>query len=710
MTVTSTSALYVAVPTETAGADPDQESEAARSMPATSTPGYRTVVNSYRVLASAFAQKQLQMVTKVVDGKEVTTIKPHSRCPAEIRPTLLDPEMLENTLEDLEGDFQCNPLAPHYVIAAIPAAVLTEFLGQNKRVLISNPNRLPQVAGSDAGNAPTGDINIASLDWEDELVLVDSGAGLHIEKNPRHIEGFVSIGKPTVTLRTANGSKMHIENMGHAPGLGWIAYCSSAAQSLVSVPQLAKHKNVVTFNEHQVIVKNLTTGVTIYGKKLSQERYCILRSDLNRLSEEVLTIMALRTSGPIPAMVSNSTTVVELPTASNTNMSPLSTANPGRVNSDTWMETEATSTQDQVMHLSRRTDLSPEEVKSATQLRYLHTCIGHPSDDILSHQLENGLILGTTLNRRDVANASRLLGPCLICQAGKTRQRSRYLDEHKVPPAAIGEKVYVDLHPLQGKSIGGITQLLIAYDKYSGMLHGVKLINKTTKQLAKGFQTLFSYYSKNHHEIKEIHSDSEPNLVALQEWMYARTIIIHYSPPGEHNRPLERHINTLGQRVLCLQAQSVVELPPQLEAVSWLTAIGYINDTCTKRWPLTTPRFLFEGKQIDLSGKKLLAYGAIGSVRNFGGAADLSKRKIAIILGPSNRSYNSTKVYVSKGNKILTKSDKDIDILEVLPDKLPWKHKLGSTMYSIPRKVQRKRKRRSNLLANRTKKKPHANY
>ena len=513
----------------------------------------------------------------------------------------------------------------------------------------------------------------------EEYLLVDSGAGVHIEKSVNALRGFTKRLKPRLKLSQADGSKLHVTCEGKIDCLGWVAVCPGISECLVSVPQLTNMGYDVLFLSDKVIITCKTTGESVEGIKSPRDSYMITRSALRSLQEKVSMVMA----------VTNTVTTTEQGNIE------------GQENSDSEGEaseenSSEESDDDSVPDLigSSSDELSSEEVRRANELRYMHNCIGHPSDDMLSHMLDKNLIPGITLNHRDVANANKLLGPCLICQAGKSRQRSRYLALEKVPAGAIGEKVYVDIHPLQEKSVGGYMFMLISLDKYSGMMHAIKLKSKKLNSLKNAFIILLAKYKQYKHRIKEIHSDAENGFKSLASpWMEKRKITMWIAPPGEHNRPIERYIGTLKQRVLCLQAQSVITLPGNLEGATVMAAVYYLNEYCTKRFPNTTPRFMFEGRKLDLNFRTLFPFGTVGMVTNFDSTTDAVKTKLAIILGPTEKTYSSYEVYISSSNNIVSRGDKDIVPLKVLPDNLPWAPKSGAKLFTAPLKPVNRRKK-----------------
>lgn len=130
-------------------------------------------------------------------------------------------------------------------------------------------------------------------------------------------------------------------------------------------------------------------------------------------------------------------------------------------------------------------------MRRANEVRYLHIALGHPSDKSLESALNNGNIINTYLTGRDVSNAAAWLGPCTGCQLGKMTRRSLSESNMSDPPTQIGDSVYVDIQvlseDLKKKSIGGYNHVLLTLDRYSGMMHTIRMDSRHAKSCKKAF-------------------------------------------------------------------------------------------------------------------------------------------------------------------------------------------------------------------------------
>ena len=80
--------------------------------------------------------------------------------------------------------------------------------------------------------------NVENCYDSEELLLLDSGASVHVERNADHILGFHESIDETIVLETANKGRMEVTAYGTAQGIGNVVVARDAAENLVSVKQL----------------------------------------------------------------------------------------------------------------------------------------------------------------------------------------------------------------------------------------------------------------------------------------------------------------------------------------------------------------------------------------------------------------------------------------------------------------------------------------
>jgi hypothetical protein len=100
--------------------------------------------------------------------------------------------------------------------------------------------------------------------------------------------------------------------------------------------------------------------------------------------------------------------------------------------------------------------------------------LGHCGEVSLKAALDRGSIAGTHLTSRGVQNAREIFGPCLGCLQGKMTA-PREPSSTTQPAEHIGERLHMDLLPLEGVSIGSVKGLLISVDEKSGHMGGASI-------------------------------------------------------------------------------------------------------------------------------------------------------------------------------------------------------------------------------------------
>jgi hypothetical protein len=134
------------------------------------------------------------------------------------------------------------------------------------------------------------------------------------------------------------------------------------------------------------------------------------------------------------------------------------------------------------MHWAALGDNAPYYVSSSQQPRIqlfkeLHYMYCHPSDHAFKAALSNGSMLGVALVPADVYLARSVLGPCPQCLAGKSVNPS-YVSSPTMPAGRCGTRVFMNLVPLAGTTIGGNNHVLLWLDAYSGYLGVCGIDNK----------------------------------------------------------------------------------------------------------------------------------------------------------------------------------------------------------------------------------------
>jgi hypothetical protein len=90
--------------------------------------------------------------------------------------------------------------------------------------------------------------------------------------------------------------------------------------------------------------------------------------------------------------------------------------------------------------------------------------LGHCGEVSLKAALDHGSIAGTHLKTGEVQNAREIFGPCLGCLQSKMMPPREPFSTTQ-PAEHIGERLHMDLLPLEGASIGSVKGLHISVDE-----------------------------------------------------------------------------------------------------------------------------------------------------------------------------------------------------------------------------------------------------
>ena len=547
-----------------------------------------------------------------------------------------------------------------------------------------------------------------------------------------------------IQMSAANGNDMPVSMVGQVAGIGTVVVCPAASADVLSISELcsANPGLTVTFSAQWATIYHPLLDETIIAPKCRKGLYeidmdCVrLIVEAGREQEVVLAMVANTrvTRGQTRAAQGvTPVTDTESPTTTETEVTPVtdtvSSVTQPAPETDVTIDTVSPGTEQTVVagaaadaeeELSDRLAgvnigetgvsvnpgtgvhgavkgsegkavLTPKQVKLATELRFLHVSLGHPSDEQLTNLLKNGIVLGTECTARDVVNARTLFGECLTCRASKQVQPSYGESLVGIKPTFIGELVCCDIFPLLKESvkdpkvIGGYGYMLIAVDAFSSMLHIIPLENKLSRSCCDAFLKLISAYQRYGHKIKNIETDSEHDLKACSDWLGQRGVPYAATPPGQHCQRVERQVNLVKARMRCLINGAPLVMPNKLNGEIAMAAVNYLNDCTNTNHPTETPRMLFEGQKIVLRKRCLLPFGTVAS---FHYPEDkVARTKLGIVLGPAPFTYGASNCFVFETQKVVVRASNRMWPLEVLPAKvIPWQIKPGSETFTVPKR------------------------
>lgn len=237
-----------------------------------------------------------------------------------------------------------------------------------------------------------------------------------------------------------------------------------------------------------------------------------------------------------------------------------------------------------------------EERNRALEAWKLCALWGHPGYTSIMRDLDNGTRTDTHLTSRDVKLGLKLFGPCTACMEGKMKAPTE--PTSTTPPATdVGEHLHADLIPLKATSVGGNTVLLAVLDEKSNFLATIPMKTKTTEAITSAFDQVVAFYNTHGHCVKRVTTDGEKVLKSLKLYLAQKKIDLTTTPAGLHEKRVERAIQTLKGRRRAMLASLPYELPPQLEAESYIAATTALNSTSSSNTAPYTPYHLVTGRK-----------------------------------------------------------------------------------------------------------------
>lgn len=240
---------------------------------------------------------------------------------------------------------------------------------------------------------------------------------------------------------------------------------------------------------------------------------------------------------------------------------------------------------------------------------------------------------------------------------GKTKRKSFY-ESFNEPSSSIGDKVYVDLLPLErckdssAYGHGGYTQMLISVDSHSNMLHVYPMSSKNDYDIQEAFIFVLGQYKRFGHTVKEIHCDSESCFKAADFWLAHQGLKLKLSPPSQHCQRIERMVQTVLRRTECIRHGSPVVIPPVLEGELVRAAVYLINDVPNTKFPTRTPREMFEGVKLNIEKRLMLPIGTVAM--NLTPESKEQRARLGIVLGPTPLSDNCVQFWHTDTNRIVS--------------------------------------------------------
>jgi hypothetical protein len=379
---------------------------------------------------------------------------------------------------------------------------------------------------------------------DDTDFILDSGCkNSHICNDSRLLTQLSE--RPSATVQGISGPKVKPSCVGNLPFAGKTYCIEEAHENLISIRQLIKPGGRSTADENSLKVYDNDGNLLLIGYNKGDDFWRCSYRDLKKASQ--LCDRALDAKNA-------QSTAYELSSNMSDEVSVVNEA----------PDLSKFQSREEVPHFTY------EERQRAQAAFDLHVSLGHPGDKSLMRSLDNGNY-STNLTGKDLRNARSIFGPCLACLEAKMHappQTESILKEN--PPENVGEQLFMDIIPLDAKSLGGHTQLLASVDRKSGHVVIVPMPSKGEKAIREASEVVISSYSQYGHKVKWIVTDDENSLKILKTHLAKEPFNIRCTatPPYLHNKRLERSVQTLKARKRTILANLALRLRTRIFAVA----------------------------------------------------------------------------------------------------------------------------------------------
>jgi hypothetical protein len=174
-----------------------------------------------------------------------------------------------------------------------------------------------------------------------------------------------------------------------------------------------------------------------------------------------------------------------------------------------------------------------------------------------------------------------------------------------MPAGQIGSRVFMDLVPLAGTTVGGNNHVLLWLDAYSGYLGLCGIDNKKPQSIISALDDVVSSFACNSHDIEEVVTDSEACFAAVRPHIMSSMRSRHLlTPPKQHNQRIERYVRTINDRMRSVLSGLTYVLPLKLYGELMCTVVYFMNMFPNKVHPTLTPAIVFNGAKMDCRQNK----------------------------------------------------------------------------------------------------------
>lgn len=424
---------------------------------------------------------------------------------------------------------------------------------------------------------------------EDTEFIMDTGCRRYNICKTREI--IDDIRKTKAQIVGISGTPIPADGIGQLPFVGETLLCSGADANLISVPHLIEQYPGTWVKTTASTMELITASGRVLLTATARGGFWRCRyQDLKDAAKKMDAHIGLTTRIETVHQTEETNEEDEADTGDDNSLialpPPVKDPNTQWPNTPTPVPSPAPAT----------THLTSEERTRAESAWKLCALLGHPGWQKIIRDLDNNCYPDTHLTSADVTNGMKLYGPCPACIEAKMRPPGE--PTSLSPPAqSIGERLHADILPLRHKSLGGHTFALAAVDEKTGYVSLIALPSKHTQALTIAFRNIISFYQSYGHTVREINTDSENNLKALETVFGLMGIHHNALPPDMHQKRMERYVQTIKRRRDAMLATLPYEIPTLLEAEALVQAVTLLNQTSNKASSPSTPCQLVTGRR-----------------------------------------------------------------------------------------------------------------
>jgi hypothetical protein len=248
-------------------------------------------------------------------------------------------------------------------------------------------------------------------------------------------------------------------------------------------------------------------------------------------------------------------------------------------------------------------------------------------------------IIPLCLTGKDFEAADHIFGACGACVSKHNSTVTHGSTSDSPPPTHPGQLLHADLLKLKDGSI-----VLFTQDDHCGYLKAVKLfVGKTKAGVQSGWDTIRNHYNERGFPLHHVNTDSEEIFKESSEVLQERGILCSLSPPGTHEKSLERSWQTTQKRMHVVEQSLGYVLPLGLQYSLLEHVSDILNSYCNSKFPSSSPHIVMNGTHNGYDkfpGHLPICFGTFVQSRE-----SAIVPQTGIVVGVTSNSAGSQKVY-----------------------------------------------------------------